>query len=105
MLLESFTAYQDQDIWNDQVAVFLKDRAELGGAEGGHQLVQFNQMLSVYQRFHDVLARHVLPLHHALDAPLLLQDVHNPVQQRRQVGRWVQPGVHVVVKAGRCRGG
>ena len=29
VLLESFTAYQDQDIWNDQVAVFLKDRAEL----------------------------------------------------------------------------
>ena len=26
VLLESFTAYRDQDIWNDQVAVFLKDR-------------------------------------------------------------------------------
>lgn len=29
VLLESFTAYQDQDIWNDQVAVFLKDHAQL----------------------------------------------------------------------------
>lgn len=29
VLLESFTAYQDQDIWNDQVAVFLKDQAQL----------------------------------------------------------------------------
>ena len=29
MLLEWFTAYQYQDIWNDQVAVFLKDHAEL----------------------------------------------------------------------------
>jgi hypothetical protein len=83
----------------------LKDRAELGGAEGGHQLVQFSQMLSVHQRFHDVLARHVLPLHHALDAPLLLQDVRNPVQQPRQVGRWVQSGVHGVDRAGRRKGG
>lgn len=29
VLLESFTGYQDQDIWNDQVAVFLKDESQL----------------------------------------------------------------------------
>ncbi|GBG01560.1 hypothetical protein AZSI13_08870 [Azospira sp. I13] len=29
VLLESFSAYQDQDIWNDQVAVFLKDEAHV----------------------------------------------------------------------------
>lgn len=30
VLLESFTAYQDRDIWNDQVAVFLKDETQRG---------------------------------------------------------------------------
>ncbi len=55
--------------------------------------------------FHDVPGEvHVLALHHALDAPLLLQDVRNPVQQRRQVGRWVQSGVHGVDRAGRRKG-
>lgn len=29
VLLESFTAYQNQDIWNDQVAVFLKDEVHV----------------------------------------------------------------------------
>lgn len=30
VLLESFSGYQEEDIWNDQVAVFLKDEAHVG---------------------------------------------------------------------------
>ncbi len=34
VLLESFSAYQDRDIWNDQVAVFLKDEVHVSSFPG-----------------------------------------------------------------------
>jgi len=51
----------------------IKDAANLTDGQLQHEVVQFSQMRALHQGLDNVLARHALAMHHALNPLLFLQ--------------------------------